>query len=125
MRRASDSVAIGADIEGLIGGIGNDLIYGDSANNYLYGMGGNDMIDGGVGNDTFIMRLGYGRDTVSDFAAIDGDFIDFHGVFADYNAAMATAVQVGANVEFRLDASDVLVVEKVNIGQLVASEFKF
>jgi serralysin len=38
-------------IEGLVGGIGNDTVVGDTQNNYMFGNGGVDLIYGGVGND--------------------------------------------------------------------------
>jgi serralysin len=38
-------------IEGLVGGLGNDIIVGSAINNYLYGGSGNDHIWGGRGAD--------------------------------------------------------------------------
>jgi serralysin len=38
-------------IEGLVGGLGNDTIFGNTANNYLFGGGGTDLVYGGTGND--------------------------------------------------------------------------
>jgi Ca2+-binding RTX toxin-like protein len=42
------------EIDGLVGGHGNDTIVGDGQNNYLGGSLGADMIYGGVGNDTVV-----------------------------------------------------------------------
>jgi Ca2+-binding RTX toxin-like protein len=39
------------DIEGIVGGLGNDLIVGDSGANYLFGSGGNDNLFGSHGAD--------------------------------------------------------------------------
>ncbi len=58
--RKGEKDLIGSDVESLIGGRGNDKLYGDNRDNYLgggpgsdklYGRGGNDRIDGGSGKD--------------------------------------------------------------------------
>ncbi len=58
-------------IEGLVGGVGNDVIVGDYAANYLFGrqgtdyifgLGGNDYLNGGEGTD--YLRGGSGNDTI-------------------------------------------------------------
>ncbi len=38
-------------IEGLVGGAGNDSVYGDGLRNFLFGSGGADHVYGGAGND--------------------------------------------------------------------------
>ena len=38
-------------IEGLVGGAGNDSVYGDGLANFLFGSGGADLVYGGAGND--------------------------------------------------------------------------
>jgi hypothetical protein len=48
------------DIEGLIGGQGNDLIIGNASGNYLWASSGADIIDGRSGND--YLRGGIGAD---------------------------------------------------------------
>ena len=40
-----------SQIEGLVGGLGNDTVIGDGFNNFLFGGGGADLIYGGDGND--------------------------------------------------------------------------
>ncbi len=89
-------------IEGLVGGVGNDTIYGDGANNFLFGLAGNDIINGGDGNDS--MYGGDGNDTffantVSDiifetntvFATGGDDLVNFTGTTGTYT--------LGANIE--------------------------
>lgn len=50
-------------IEGLVGGAGNDTVYGDASGNGLLGMGGADYLVGAAGHDT--MQGGDGNDTLS------------------------------------------------------------
>lgn len=57
---AGEGDVIGADIEDLTGGLGNDRLTGDSADNILDGGAGNDTLVGGAGGDTLIG--GDGRD---------------------------------------------------------------
>ncbi|MEM9641155.1 MAG: hypothetical protein AAGA19_06610 [Pseudomonadota bacterium] len=53
-------------IENVIGGVGNDLLIGDTMDNSLSGGAGNDRLEGGVGKD--FLLLGAGNDT-----ALGGD----------------------------------------------------
>ena len=68
----NDVMAIYDDIEKniLIGGGGNDELYGQDGNDILSGGTGSDLLDGGIGNDTLIggkdddtLNGGYGDDT--------------------------------------------------------------
>ena len=56
-------------IENAIGGLGNDVIIGNSSQNALFGGAGNDIIDGGSGNDT--INGGGGNDTIDGGEGID------------------------------------------------------
>jgi len=93
------------ELEGLMGGVGNDQLFGNSASNYLYGMGGNDTIYGGlgkdfmfggVGSDTFVFAsnsdagLNNNRDVITDFVA-GTDKIDL----SDIDAATGSSLTLG------------------------------
>lgn len=54
---------IGVDVEGIIGGSGNDLLVGNSGINVLVGLGGDDVLDGGRGGDALLG--GGGQDVVT------------------------------------------------------------
>ncbi|MBD1940724.1 DUF4347 domain-containing protein [Microcoleus sp. FACHB-68] len=54
----NDSLNGGKDNDILTGGIGNDILTGDF---------GSDILTGGVGSDQFILRAGFGADTITDF----------------------------------------------------------
>ena len=58
---------VGADMERLRGGSGNDTLTGSSAANVIYGGAGDDQLDGNDGNDTLYGQAG--SDTID---ALDG-----------------------------------------------------
>ena len=68
------TVNFGTIIENLIGGSGDDHLYGNAANNKILGGAGDDTIDGGAGADIFIG--GTGRDTASYADAPSGVTVD-------------------------------------------------
>lgn len=122
------------------GGDGNDTITGSDVNDILRGGKGvdtltggegNDTLTGGAGGDSFIFHAGFGKDTITDFTEGAGvnDVIQFdQSLFADFNAVMAAAVQVGLDVEIRLDANNVLTLSNVSLTApvtLVADDFRF
>lgn len=53
---------LAADVEGMYGGSGDDVIFGNNAANFLYGQGGDDMIFG-LGGDDYLSG-GYGDDSM-------------------------------------------------------------
>ncbi|QJI18584.1 MULTISPECIES: retention module-containing protein [unclassified Pseudomonas] len=61
----------------LDGGKGNDILLGGTGNDTLIGGQGNDILIGGTGADTFVWRSGdVGNDVIKDFKALEGDRID-------------------------------------------------
>jgi len=56
-------------IEGIIGGLGNDLLIGNSHDNFLSGGVGSDILIGGAGND--VLAGGPGNDTLTGGAGND------------------------------------------------------
>ena len=55
----------------LTGGKGNDILIGGVGKDTLIGGAGNDILTGGTGKDTFVLALGDGTDTITDFSAQD------------------------------------------------------
>lgn len=51
----------------LFGQDGDDQIWGDDGDDFLWGGKGNDVVTGGKGGDTFVLALGEGTDTITDF----------------------------------------------------------
>ncbi|MDP2128878.1 MAG: hypothetical protein Q8K97_16040, partial [Pseudohongiella sp.] len=92
-------------IENLIGGVGNDQLFGDDNDNFLGGGAGNDLLDGRGGNDVLvggrgddILRGGDGDDYLSGGAGnnqLDGgagtDSIDYSSLTYGVTVVMAGA----------------------------------
>lgn len=56
----------------LVGGFGDDALWGDAGHDVVYGGPGNDVLtgddfSGGTGDDLFVLVLGEGTDTITDF----------------------------------------------------------
>ncbi|MFJ3484682.1 immunoglobulin-like domain-containing protein [Pseudomonas sp. NPDC090202] len=64
----------------LLGGNGDDILFGQGGNDTLVGGKGNDILIGGAGADTFVWKLGDtnsgGFDVIKDFNQSQGDRID-------------------------------------------------
>nr|WP_263287941.1 Ig-like domain-containing protein [Pseudomonas sp. BF-R-24] len=61
----------------LDGGKGNDILLGGTGNDTLMGGQGTDILIGGSGGDTFVWKAGdTGNDVIKDFKASEGDRID-------------------------------------------------
>ncbi len=116
-----------AGIEGLVGGIGNDVIVGNASNNYLlggggndaiYGQGGNDYLSGGAGADRFVFATAPAAgnaDTISDFAHGSDDIALKQTIFASIGATLdATELRLGTAAA---DANDYIIYNSAN-GQL-------
>jgi Ca2+-binding RTX toxin-like protein len=106
------AVAVGdtyIGIEGLVGGLGNDVIVGNASNNQLFGGGGTDYIDARAGNDylngggaadrfVFATALNAATnvDTIADFAHAVDDIVLSQAIFAGIGATLdASEFQVG------------------------------
>jgi len=92
---------------------GNDVIEGfDNTADYL---------EGGAGNDTFVFKPNFGWDTIGDFVAGAGteDVIEFQGgIFADFEAVLAAASQVGNDTVINVDGTHGITVANVNLSDL-------
>jgi Ca2+-binding RTX toxin-like protein len=105
------AVAVGdtyTGIEGLVGGLGNDIIVGNGSNNYLFGGGGADYIDARAGNDymngaagadRFVFATALGAtniDRIADFAHAIDEIVLSQAIFAGIGATLdASEFQIG------------------------------
>jgi len=121
----NDTIHAGQGNDFLIGGWGNDFLSGQDGNDVLNGSEGNDVLNGGTGSDTFIFNLGFGHDTIQDFAK-GQDIIEFeHGLFANWQDLVAKASQVGADTRISYDAENSILIQNVAWSQLGADDFRF
>jgi Ca2+-binding RTX toxin-like protein len=101
----------------------NNTLIGNVGNDTLDGGAGDDTLTGGAGNDTFVFTAGSGHDTVTDFTP-GHDVLQFHdGQFANADAALAAATQVGPDVVITIDAQNSVVLHNANLADLHASDF--
>jgi Ca2+-binding RTX toxin-like protein len=87
---------IAADIEILVGGAGNDTIYGNAADNQIFGGAGNDTMQGFGGADTF--DGGDGTDTVTYAERLSGINASIDNVANDGTAAAGLSPAEGDNI---------------------------
>ncbi len=115
--------------EVLKGGDGADVIAGNGGDDKISGGAGDDVLTGGEGNDTFVFKAGEaGHDVIKDFAAGEGasDVIEFESsVFADFDAVVAAAEQVGANTVITLDDDTSITLQGVTLSSLHQDDFAF
>ncbi|MEN5092178.1 retention module-containing protein [Pseudomonas protegens] len=72
----------------LDGGKGNDILLGGTGNDTLIGGQGNDILIGGSGADTFVWKAGdTGNDVIKDFKASEGDRIDLRDLLQGESAS--------------------------------------
>ncbi|HEY5795921.1 MAG TPA: calcium-binding protein, partial [Bosea sp. (in: a-proteobacteria)] len=112
----------------VLGGAGRDVIDGGSGDDRIEGGAGDDMLSGGSGHDAFVFAAGFGKDTVTDFRSTgaSSDVLEFSiGLFADFDAAMDHAEQIGADTVFSIDADTTLTLKGVQLASLAQDDFRF
>ncbi len=103
-----------------------DRVASEGGDDVLNGGAGNDSLEGGGGRDTFVFQQGTGSDTVLDFDTFveTGDFIDVSDFnFADGDAVIAAAQQVGDDTVIDLGNGDQITLIGVNVDDLNADSF--
>jgi Ca2+-binding RTX toxin-like protein len=120
------------------GGELNDYLVGSSGANWLSGRAGTDTLDGGAGddelaggtgNDTFLYGVGYGHDTVTDFAAGvkygDRILLSYGSLYDSFDEVMDIAETSGDNVLFDFGNGDKLQLNDISILSLTTGDFAF
>ncbi|RWI50097.1 MAG: hypothetical protein EOR16_31090 [Mesorhizobium sp.] len=117
-----------ANLATITGTANGETVVGTSSADKISGGGGADTLTGGTGSDTFIFRSGFGLDKITDFTAGAGsdDIIQFaDNLFADFASVLAAATQVGGDTVITHDASNVLTLKNVALGNLHQDDFQF
>lgn len=123
-----DVVDAGSGDDIVRGGAGNDTLDGGSGNDRIEGGAGNDVLTGGSGLDVFVFAAGFGKDTITDFrlSGSSADMLEFDAdIFADFDAAIAAAEQIGGDTVFTIDADTVLTLKNVALASLSQNDFHF
>jgi Ca2+-binding RTX toxin-like protein len=126
----NDVVSGGAGNDILNAGEGNDVVRGEAGNDRLVGNRGADVMIGGEGADVFVYRTADGLDRIADFSTNGGvadviDLAELTSVTGWGDLVANHMVQVGLNVEIRGGGGDTLVLERVWLPLLNASDFVF
>ena len=111
----------GAGNDTLSGNEGADKLDGGLGNDFLDGGTGDDMLTGGAGADVFIMAVGNGHDTITDFE-IGVDRIEFADGF--YRYEQLSVFQSGSDVIIKT-ASGTITLIGVDVADLTISDFSF
>jgi serralysin len=105
---------------------GNDVLRGDAGNDTLIGGVGNDIVTGGSGSDTFVLAIGAGTDTVTDFVSAQ-DFIGLTGglTVADLSVSLGTGSNASNTIISLANGTQTLaVLQGVQINNISDISFK-
>ncbi|CAN7400403.1 calcium-binding protein [Rhizobium sp. LjRoot254] len=143
--KATRNFTLGDNVEALIliggfdskgtGSAGDNEISGNSGDNRIKGMDGADLLGGGKGDDllsggadedTFVMKKGWGRDTLSDYVDETDQIaiLDVKGI-EDFGDLEKHIEQKGADTLILLGRGDTLVLKGVDADLLEATDFSF
>ncbi len=126
---SSDNVINGlGGSDSLRAGAGNDVVNGGLGSDRLLGDLGDDTLSGGGGADTFVYGATFGRDVITDFAALGGghDLLQLSkAVFANFAAVQTHLAQVGVDAVITLDPLDSITLKGVSAASLTAADFLF
>ena len=127
-----DDIIYGGSGDDYIGGKGgNDRLMGDAGDDHIWGDHGDDILRGGLGNDiltgddasggqgsdTFVLALGDGTDTITDFE-VGADLI---GLADGLSLGQLTITQQGQNTLIAAAEATLAILENVAATELVAA----
>ncbi|HYC66700.1 MAG TPA: calcium-binding protein [Brevundimonas sp.] len=105
----------------LQGQAGDDVLEGRGGSDVLIGGAGADTLNGGAGNDAFVVAVGHGQDTITDFTAGGvQDRLVIHG-YTGYRELL----QQGADTLVVLSDTDSIRLTGITAGSLTAADFVF
>lgn len=114
----------------LYGNNGNDTLYGGVGTDILNGSNGNDVLNGGTGNDTltgdngadrFVLAIGEGKDTITDFQ----DGTDKLGLTGGLSFGQLTISNSGSNTLISLTngGEQLAVLTGINASKITSADF--
>jgi len=99
----------------LVGGPGNDVLIGQPG----------DTLTGGAGHDHFVLNVGFGKETITDFASGSDEIWISRSLFHSFAAVMDHAHRSGANTVITDASGDQLTLTGVLPSALHAGDFHF
>ena len=88
-----------------------------------------DLLTGAGGRDTFVYKVSYGADVITDFSAVgsDADYVDLTAFqfIVSVSQLITLGTQSGANSIFTFSAGNTLTLQNVALNSLVADDFLF
>ncbi len=131
----NDVIYGGAGDDFIGGKAGDDTLYGESGDDYIWGDHGDDLLRGGLGDDTltgddasggsgsdtFVLALGEGTDTITDFV-IGEDVI---GLAEGLSLGQLTLTQDGQSTRIAVGDDTLAFLEQVNADALMADATAF
>ena len=127
-----DDIIYGGNGDDYIGGKGgNDRLMGDAGDDHIWGDHGDDILRGGLGNDiltgddasggqgsdTFVLALGDGTDTITDFEVGE----DLIGLADGLSLGQLTIIQQGESTLIEAAEAALAILENVAATELVAA----
>jgi Ca2+-binding RTX toxin-like protein len=113
------------------GSSGNDYILDHGGHDRITGGGGNDYMTGGGGNDTFVFRVGFAEDRISNFifgSAANHDTMELHSLPYLHSFAQLKAHEqlIGGDVVISDRVGDTITLLNIHSKtDLVAADFHF
>jgi Ca2+-binding RTX toxin-like protein len=116
----ADKVYGGGGNDTIQGGAGQDKLSGGAGDDEIWSGTGDDFLSGGTGADVFVFVAGNGLDRIKDFS--DGvDHIQLSGLSFE----KLDLVQTGNGVRVSYGADDIIMIRKMTLDTLDASDFLF
>ncbi|RYD27453.1 MAG: calcium-binding protein, partial [Lysobacteraceae bacterium] len=121
--QGNDDLHGGAGDDTLYGGQNDDVLFGDAGNDVIVGGLGTNMLFGGEGADSFVINA-FGRDTIVDFNAAQGDRIDLRTIDANSTNGTFDAFSVSSGTSFSGRAGELIILTGVGpAGHQIQGDF--
>jgi Ca2+-binding RTX toxin-like protein len=119
----NDTLGGGGGDDVLDGGEGRDTLWGGAGDDRLTGGAGDDQISGGAGADVFVFAPGHGRDTVTDFDALDRLDLSGLAAFATPEDVLAAATTLGADLLIETEDGTAILLRNLGVSDIGAENF--
>ncbi|GLO72875.1 hypothetical protein MACH17_43920 [Phaeobacter inhibens] len=123
-----DDLDGGDDADELRGGAGTDTVDGGSGDDVIYSSLGGDELTGGGDDDTFVLKLGTGTTTITDFDGSGDDVLNISEIAgANVLEILANAYETNdgstSQVVIALDADTTVILQDTDIASLGIDDF--